>query len=310
MMLRRFLLIITVIIACGKGGEFVKGTSREVVLVYSEDSKYAAGAIYKYFIRVYNTPQPETLFRIHPIKWENFKVYQDYRNKIIFLLPNYSLWDLCNEEEGMFIRRDIFVKEDFVVMFCAYDSRTLLRLVSDNIQGIFDSLNHKMLKEISKVELMVGVDMGLRKKVKDKFGFYIPIPKGWNVYYESKDVLVINKHNPDRFILFFVKDEDDLSFDRVLDIRDSLTSEIYKGDVALREYSYSVSDYLDGIPVLKIYGIWKNDSLLVGGPFLTYAFNNNGKFYLIDAGVYAPESSNKLGLILRLEGIIRDTKWK
>lgn len=304
------LSLIFLLISCGRGGRFLKGNSREVVLVYSEDSKYSAGAIYKYLLRSYDTPQPETLLKVHPIKWENFKVYEDYRNKIILLLPNDSLWNLCNEEEGFFIRRDIFIKEDFVLIFCSYDSRSMLRIVSDNMRQMFDTLYIKMLKEVSKVELLAGIDMNIRKKIKDKFGFYMPIPKGWNIFLDRNDILILTKHNPDRFIMIFSKmGEEQLSKERIMDIRDSLTTVFYDGDQILREYSYSFDDNLGGVSALKIYGIWKNDSLMVGGPFLTYAFNYNGRFYFIDAGVYAPESNDKLGLILRLEGIIKEIRW-
>jgi len=307
---RRILIPLILILSCGKNEKFLKGTGREIVLVYSEDSKFSAGAIYKFLLKVFNTPQSETLFKIHPVKWENFQNYENYRNKILLLLPNDSLWSLCNEEEGMFVRPDIFVKGDLNFLFCSYDFRGLLRLVSNNLQTLFDSLFSKSVREVSRVEMIVGEDGNLKRKISEKFNFEIPIPKGWNILFETKEILVINKHNPDRFILFFAGEERDLNLEDILDLRDSLTFRIYNGDLVNRDYVYSFSDYLEGVPALKVYGIWKNDSLVVGGPFLLYAFNKDGKFYLIDVGVFAPESNNKLGLILRMEGVIRKIRWR
>jgi len=306
----RGVLILFFLISCGKGAQFLKGTSREVVLAYSEDSKYSAGAIYKFLLRVFNTPQSETLFKIHPIKWGNFKNYEAYRNKVLLLLPNDSLWELCNDEEGFFVRKDIFIKGDLNFLFCSYDSRGLLKLVSDNLQILFDSLFSKAVREISNVEMLVGEDRSLKRKISEKFNFEINIPKGWNILFETREILVINKHNPDRFIMFFVGEERDLNLEDILNLRDSLTARIYQGDLVVRDYVYSFSENLGGISALKVYGIWKNDSLVVGGPFLLYAFNKDGKFYLIDVGVFAPESNDKLGLILRMEGLISQIKWK
>jgi len=59
-------LILFFLISCGKGAQFLRGTSREVVLVYSEDSKYSAGAIYKFLLRVFNTPKARPFLRSIP----------------------------------------------------------------------------------------------------------------------------------------------------------------------------------------------------------------------------------------------------
>ncbi len=306
----RRILTFLLFISCDNGAQFLKGTSREVVLLYSEDSKFSAGAIYRFLLRVFNTPQSETLFKIHPVKWEKLQNYQDYRNKILLLLPNDSLWSLCNDQEGVFFKSNVFIKGDMNFIFCSYDSRGLLKIVSNNLQVLFDTLFSKSVKEVSSVELIVGEDRNLRRKISEKFGFDIPIPKGWNILFETREILVINKHNPDRFVLFFVGEERDLNLEDILNLRDSLTSRIYQGDVVVRDYIYSFSDYLGGMPALKVYGIWKNDSMVVGGPFLFYALNKDGKFYLLDVGVFAPESNDKLSLILRMEGMIRDIRWK
>jgi len=61
----------------------VVGTSREILMVYSEDSKFSAGAFYKYAVKVLYTPQPETLIYVRPLKWDRFPQFSNYRNKIL-----------------------------------------------------------------------------------------------------------------------------------------------------------------------------------------------------------------------------------
>jgi len=285
----------------------LRGTSREVLMVYSEDSKFSAGALYKYATRILYTPQPETLIYFRPLKWDKFPEYDDYRNKILFLLPNDSLWDLCKEEEGVFFRKGMFVRGDFTILVCSFDSRAMLRLVSDHLSEIWDTILGKAIKELSEVEFLGGKNRKAMSLLEKEFNIRMLIPAGWKTYRRGDNFISFIKNNPSRFIFVFrlPHTQGELKVDRILDLRDSLTARYYGGDVVLKEYVTSMADEVEGISILKIYGLWKNDSLIAGGPFVTYAFNKDGSFYLLDAGVYAPESENKVNLILRVEGILR-----
>ncbi len=291
---------------CGRKAKMVIGTSREVLMAYSEDTKFSAGALYKYMIRVLYTPQPETLIYVHPIKWDRFPQFDNYRNKILFLLPNDSLWKLCKEEEGIFFRKDMFVRGDFTVLVCSYDSRAMLRMVSDNLPIIWDTLLNKAIRELSEVEFMGGKNRKLMKLVERETGLKMVIPAGWSVYRRGEGFVSFIKSHPSRFIFVYTEPSERLiTLEDILNLRDSLTTLYYKGDSVVREYVTSMTDDVGGVQVFKVYGLWKNDTLIAGGPFVTYAFNKDGRFYLLDAGVFAPESQNKVNLILRVEGIIR-----
>lgn len=284
----------------------VVGTSREVLMVYSEDSKFSAGAFYKYMVKVLYTPQPETLIYVRPLKWNRFPQFSNYRNKILFLLPNDSLWDLCKEEEGVFFRKDMFVRGDFTVLVCSYDSRAMLRLITDHLPVIWDTLLNKAIRELSEVEFLGGKNRKLMQTIEREFGIKMVVPAGWSLYRRGKGFLSIIKSNPSRFIFVYSEPHERfINLEDVLNLRDSLTTIYYKGDSVAREYVTSMTDEVNGIQIFKIYGLWKNDTLMAGGPFVTYAFNRDGKFYMLDAGVFAPESQNKVNLILRVEGIIR-----
>lgn len=284
----------------------VVGTSREVLMVYSEDSKFSAGALYKYMVKILYTPQPETLIYVRPLKWERFSQYDNYRNKIIFLLPNDSLWDLCKEEEGVFFRKDMFLRGDFVVLVCSYDSRAMLRLVTDNLPVIWDTLLSKAIRELSEVEFLGGRNRKLMEAIDREFKIKMVVPAGWSTYRRGPNFFSLIKGNPSRFIFVYSEPyERFINLEDILNLRDSLTTVYYKGDSVAREYVTSMTDEVNGVQVFKVYGLWKNDTLMAGGPFVTYAFNKDGKFYMLDAGVFAPQSQNKVNLILRVEGIIR-----
>gem|GEM_PF-1048004 len=306
--MKRFFTLSLLLISVGCGGKakMVVGTSREVLMVYSEDSKFSAGAVYKYMTKVLYTPQPETLIYLRPIKWNRFPQFDNYRNKILFLLPNDSLWNLCKEEEGVFFRKDMFVRGDFTVLVCSYDSRAMLRLVSDNLPIMWDTLMNKAVRELSEVEFMGGKNRKLIRTIEREFGLKMVVPAGWSVYRRGKGFLSIIKGHPNRFIFVYSEPHERyITLEDLLNLRDSLTTIYYKGDSVVREYVTSMTDDVRGVQVFKVYGLWKNDTLMAGGPFVTYAFNKDGRFYVLDAGVFAPQSENKVNLILRVEGIIR-----
>jgi hypothetical protein len=300
------LAALSLLYGCGGKAKMVVGTSREVLMVYSEDSKFSAGALYKYMVKILYTPQPETLIYVRPLKWERFSQYDNYRNKIIFLLPNDSLWDLCKEEEGVFFRKDMFLRGDFVVLVCSYDSRAMLRLVTDNLPVIWDTLLSKAIRELSEVEFLGGRNRKLMEAIDREFKIKMVVPAGWSTYRRGPNFFSLIKGNPSRFIFVYSEPyERFINLEDILNLRDSLTTVYYKGDSVAREYVTSMTDEVNGVQVFKVYGLWKNDTLMAGGPFVTYAFNKDGKFYMLDAGVFAPQSQNKVNLILRVEGIIR-----
>ncbi len=309
--MRRYAVFVSFLLlfSCGRKPVILMGTSREVLLVYSEDSKFSAGALYRYFSKVVHTPQPETLIIPRPIKWEKFPKFVGYRNKVLFLLPNDSLWELCKEERGIHFRKSTFVRGDFTVLICSYDSRDMLYMVSENLPVLWNTFLSKAVSELSEVEFLGGKDKGLSQEVRSRFGISLTIPAGWTKYKEGKDFLSFIKGHPNRFVFIYSEPgERFLHLDEILNLRDSLTSVYYQGDRVNRDFVSSFTDDLDGMSVFKVYGLWKNDSLMAGGPFVLYAFNRDGRFYMLDAGVFAPENENKVNLILRMEGILRTLK--
>jgi len=300
------LALVASLASCGGEAKVLVGTSREVLMVYSEDSKFSAGALYKYMTRILYTPQPETLIYLRPIKWDKFPQYENFRNKILFLLPNDSLWSLCKEEEGVLFRKNLFLRGDFTILVCSYDSRAMLRMITDYMPVIWDTILNKAIRELSEVEFLGGKNRKAMEKVKRLFGLEMVIPAGWKEYKEGEGFLSFIKGNPSRFIFIYSEpSERSFTLEDVVNLRDSLTTIYYEGDSVVREYITSMTDNVAGVSILKIYGLWKNDTLVAGGPFVSYAFNKDGRFYLLDAGVFAPESQNKVNLVLRVEGIIR-----
>jgi hypothetical protein len=55
---------------------------------------------------------------------------------------------------------------------------------------------------------------------------------------------------------------------------------------------------------LKIRGVWQNPKLVAGGPFVSYCFNYQNRFYYLDGMVFNPgkhklDNQNQIDVILQ-----------
>ncbi|MEO0145477.1 MAG: DUF4837 family protein, partial [candidate division WOR-3 bacterium] len=121
-----------------------------------------------------------------------------------------------------------------------------------------------------------------------------------------ENFLCMAKHNPDQFF-FIYRESAPRALDPkgILDLRDELTAAFYDGDYSLRDLVEVEETRFRGNPAMAIWGVWQNDQRVAGGPFKLIAFNEGGKFYMIDMAVFAPEKPDKLQYIFRMEAFLR-----
>ena len=307
----RLTLLSLLFFGCYRIERYGRGKAQELIVVFGESERTAL-LLKDTLGEVFYTPHPEPLFTVLPMRPEQFAGYEGYKNVIIVTTttsPAYKLFErvFSLKKPGIYTVKNAFGEGDFVLGILQESEVGLWTYVNNNI-GLIKKVMKKRLYEILRLKAyFAGHDKGMRREVLKKYGFTFDFPKGWAYVVEEKDFVSWAKHYPDRFIFVFrSKGPRSLDPKEILDLRDSLTEIYYDGDRVVRDLIKVERDTFQGFLRLKIYGPWENDSLVMGGPFFTWAFNVGDTFYMIDGGVFAPDRTEKLEFILR-EEIIAST---
>ena len=70
--------------------------------------------------------------------------------------------------------------------------------------------------------------------------------------------------------------------------RDYLTARYYDGDYILQELTTAEPIEFANMRGIRLRGVWQNDSLVAGGPFLSYFLESGDSLYVIDGIVFNP----------------------
>ncbi len=134
----------------------------------------------------------------------------------------------------------------------------------------------------------------LDRKIADalrKFGITFDLGKGWLIdsTYKDEDFIFIHTHFPDRSIFFYKEAHSaELSTLFAIKKRNALTQKYYKGDYILEDLAISESIEFKGMKGIRLKGVWQNDSLVAGGPFLSYLLAQGDTLYMIDGMLFNP----------------------
>jgi len=124
-----------------------------------------------------------------------------------------------------------------------------------------------------------------------EYGVTFDIAKGWLIdsTYKEEHFIFVHTHFPDRAIFFYKEPyAAELSSDYVLSKRDSLTRTYYKGDYILRDLTNTEEIEFKDMRGIRLRGVWQNDSLVAGGPFLSYFLKKNDTLYVLDGMLFNP----------------------
>jgi hypothetical protein len=310
---RVFTILFLFFLSCSPIGEYGLGRVNDVILVF-DGAEREAKFLKEFLEEVYNTPHPEKIFNVYPLRMEQFEGFRGYKNVIListYSSPVYRLfYEVFRDRgSGIHVAKNGFDEGDYVIGILAEDEPLLFNLLKREKNRIKNLLIDRLKELLREKAYFTGHDKSLRKEVLKKYGFTFDFPEGWAYAVEEKNFVCFAKHYPDRF--FFVYFEDTprtLEPDRLMDLRDELTERYYEGDFIDRNFSRVEEIEFLGVPALKVMGVWQNDKYIRGGPFEFIAFNYKNRFYMIDLGVFLPEKRRKLEYILRLEIIAESFK--
>ncbi|MEO0074284.1 MAG: DUF4837 family protein, partial [candidate division WOR-3 bacterium] len=150
-----------------------------------------------------------------------------------------------------------------------------------------------------------------RKKSEElirRYRFALDVPAHWLVEmrHDTARFVYIYSHYPDRSVFVFWSDSFvPLQLGSILALRNRLTQAFYDGDVVNED----VPVVAETISFLSSYclrsrGVWRNQRMVIGGPFVNYCFVHQGRFFMLDGMLFSP-GEEKLDNLFQLEAVIR-----
>lgn len=289
-------LLFEILLSCAKIPQNV-GKTREIIVVSSQpDSVFINETLQRYIFM----PQEERVFKFICIpdtaierynKFHTLILYGSLDDRFINLLLNEDARAATEKDSfTLFKLNDLWAKGQFVIILAgaksAYIKPGFLK---------YNSLIKKLLEEnyyqrIKKNYYTKQFDRKIKKAL-TKFGITLELDKNWMLdsTYQRENFIFVHTHFPDRSIFFYkmpITNEISTSF--ALKTRNALTRKYYHGDYVLEELTIAERIEFKDMKGLRLKGVWQNDSLVAGGPFLSYFLQKNDSLYIIDAMLFNP----------------------
>lgn len=152
-------------------------------------------------------------------------------------------------------------------------------------------------------------DNNIKKHLK-KFGWEMDVPVGWMVdtTFKNENFIYVHTHYPDRSIFLYIEKSAPLFNDSaVIEKRNLLTKKFYNGDYILKELTVVEGIEFQDMKGYRVKGIWQNDSLVAGGPFISYFLTRNDSLFVIDGMLFLP-GERKTDYIMALEVMMNSAR--
>jgi hypothetical protein len=299
-------------------GEYKSGSmgDLEKIVVFADSVLYQQvhTDLENVFDQYIYTPHTEKSYFLDRQSLENLDVYNSRRNLIFVGFLNQDdnvsqfLKRSLDEPTKQAIREgrifpifqdNLYYSEQVGLILCAADVQSFknnLRTYGTQIIKDFEDRHFKRMAETMFAEAeQIGVEDYLSKN----FGWKVRVQYDYNLAKESDDrnLVWLRRLEPVRDLVIYRYKSDSLALDEAdfFALRDSLAYHLFDGDSIDHGDTYMVRGEFNGVPSLKLIGVWQNSKHLIGGPFRTYAFYHQptGHTYLIDMTVTAPGKRKK-----------------
>lgn len=325
-----FLLTLITIFSCSPQLPTSIGRVREIVLI--TDYHNLVDTIAQRILQetLYTPqPEPEFLLRFEPLsRLETMAGFH-----IIFLIGTKNdepiqklfgerLTELENNNFQLLAINEPWAKNQKVLVLVTQNESFLITGLKQYSARIRWQFQQYVLTQMQRLTYQRGFNRKLKTKVLKQYGIAFNLPFGFQMIdkYELDNFIYFVTHNPDRSIfIYYETGTKPLNKDNLLAFRDSLTAQFYEGDFVIKElcradtiqFQFSSFTYPEMIKVLalRIKGVWQNEDLVAGGPFVSYCFNYQNRFYYIDGMAFNP-GKHKLDNLNQLDVILQTLELK
>jgi len=210
-----------------------------------------------------------------------------------------------NDTFTVFKLKDLWASGQTIVLLAAINRDHLARGIEKYGQLIGQTLEENHYQRIKKHYYDAGISSRMKDRLK-KYGMTIDINTAWMIDSTHKDnnFIFVHTHFPDRSIFYYKEPRKSPPNDQyALAKRDSLTKDYYTGDYLLKELTTVEPIEFAGLRGIRMRGVWQNDSLIAGGPFISYFLTDGDTLYVIDGIVFNP-GERKTDHMTRIEVIM------
>ncbi len=262
------------------------------------------------------TPRLEPEFRLRLYTLNEFKSWSLFRT--VFLIGaahdtvvrgvlGTRIDSLPGGDYGLFKIPNPWAGHQQLVVFVAREEALLVAGLTRYADRIHATFRTMILDHCARAVYYHGHNQAAEDSLGELHSFTIGVPKKWWLRQEHAGdrFVYLYGHHPDRNAFVYWEDGERV-FNPVtlLRLRDSLTGRFYEGDFTLDTlWSADTVEFL-GRKTLRLRGIWQNDNDTIGGPFVSYAFNHEGRFFMVDGLVYNP-GRKKLDGLYQIEAVMR-----
>jgi len=266
------------------------------------------------FERIIYTPHTEKTFSITPVTLDRLSGLKhrmnvffmgisdeegEVNNYIKSMMPDNFKDGVETGEYFYLFQQDLFARSQINLILYSKNRDTFKEQFSNTIDKIYKTFNTKYYARLE--------ESMFERDEQDKLSDFLQEYFGWNLrlqhdYFKATHNLDtryvwMRRMNPDRSIsIWEVKaDQEKFNLESIKAVRTKMAEQYYSKDVIEDEDLYLEDVDFNGQPAQKLTGLWRNDSLLVGGPFRTYAVHDPLKsvYYMIDISVLAPGKLKK-----------------
>lgn len=220
----------------------------------------------------------------------------DYLDQIV---PVEFKKDVIKGKSFSFFKDNLFVNDQISLFMIAKDKESFLEQFKINKENIFTIFKEKYFSRLESDMFEKGEQFELENFLEENYGYKIKVQHDYFIANQDpkEKYIWMRRLEPDRWISIWRKSENDVSFSRdtLFNIRNEMTKKYYEGDYIVDDETSIQEQLFLGWKAIKITGIWRNDSLIVGGPFRTYVVpkEDEKSVYFIDIAVMAPTRDKK-----------------
>ncbi len=247
-----------------------------------------------------HTPQPENEFNVRYMNFEDLD-FRRLQHSLFFagfdndwLLKEYFPELSAKDSFALYKLENYWADNQIILIFIARDTTSFIMGLKQMRSKIRNTYKFQVLNDLNRLTYVRNTDKELSKEVA-KYGFELKVPRSWllDTTYAALNFISIHAHTPDRSIFVYWEDQprENLNAGEAIALRDSVCRLFYDGDYLDTIYTTAGVDYFRGKKAVRIQGIWQNDSMVAGGPCITYAYNEGGRFYMVDAMLFYPDGS-------------------
>ncbi|MBD3225189.1 MAG: DUF4837 family protein [Caldithrix sp.] len=278
------------------------------------------------FHSIIHTPHVENSFYTTPIPLEDLNEFRSRMNLMFIGLANRDdpvskymrdvlPTEVTNDvESGRYFyvfQDDLFARDQIGIFLYAKDKQDFLTRFNTYKDDIYSKFEKKYFARLKKTMFEHGYEKEIYDFLKKNYGWTIKVQHDYFIAIQDlqDNYVWLRRIQPDRWISIWELNDftAKVNRDTLIQIRNRMGQKYYEGDQVVEEDTHFEHSMLSGRESKKLVGVWKNDSLMVGGPFRCYAFKSEQKqaLYVIDIAVMAP-GQNKKPYLDQLE-VIADT---